>query len=135
MRRAHGFTLRGRFDSTRGFTLLEVLIALAILALSAAAVLRQTNLEVKQQQTLEAKSYALWAADDVLTMVMAQSQWPPVGRIEQQQTYAGQNWRVITDVQSTPDPMLRKIDVNITPAEQPDGAAPLISLTAYRGQY
>ncbi len=119
----------------RGFTLLEVLIALAILALSAAAVLRQTQLEVKQQQNLELKSYALWAADDVLTLVMAQSQWPPLGRIEQKQTYEGQDWRVITDVQATPDPLLRKIEVSIAPALQDENAAALITLTAYRGQY
>jgi general secretion pathway protein I len=131
MRRTRGFTLR----SPRGFTLLEVLIALAILALSAAAVLRQTHLEIKQQQNLEMKSYALWAADDVLTTVMAQSQWPPVGRVEQEQTYAGQNWRVTTDVQATPDPLLRKIEVSISPAAQGENGAALISLTAYRGQY
>jgi general secretion pathway protein I len=118
-----------------GFTLLEVLIALAILALSAAAVLRQTHLGVKQQQELELKSYALWMADDMLTLVMAQSQWPPVGRNEQEQTYQGQNWRVITDVQQTPDPMLRKIEVSINAAEQKDNTAALITLTAYRGQY
>lgn len=119
----------------KGFTLLEVLIALAILALSAAAVLRQTHLEIKQQQNLELKSYALWMADDVLTNVMAQSQWPPLGRIEQQQTYEGQNWRVITEVQATPDPQLRKIEVSISPEQQSGNAATLITLTTYRGQY
>jgi general secretion pathway protein I len=127
---------RARHSSfMRGFTLFEVLIALAILALSAAAILRQTNLEIKQQQNLELKSYALWVADDVLTLVMAQSQWPPVGRVEQQQTYEEQSWRVITDVQQTPDPMLRKIDVSILPSDRGDDAAALITLTAYRGQY
>ncbi|HET8711757.1 MAG TPA: type II secretion system minor pseudopilin GspI [Spongiibacteraceae bacterium] len=118
-----------------GFTLLEVLIALAILALSAAAVLRQTHLEVRQQQNLELKSYALWVADDVLTMVMAQAQWPPLGHVDQEQTYEGQNWRVTTDVQATPDPLLRKIEVSVAPAELGDGSAALITLTAYRGQY
>lgn len=126
---------RGYLKLQRGFTLLEVLIALAILALSAAAVLRQTHLEVKQQQNLELKSYALWAADDVLTAVMAQSQWPPLGRVEQQQTYEGQNWRVITEVQATPDPLMRKIEVSISPQQQAENAAAVITLTAYRGQY
>lgn len=119
----------------RGFTLLEVLIALAILALSAAAILRQTHLLVKQQQNLELKSYALWAADDVLTLALAQSQWPPLGRVEQQQTYEGQEWRVITDVQATPDPLMRKIEVSVAPAQQADEAAALFTLTAYRGRY
>ena len=120
---------------SKGFTLLEVLIALAIFALSAAAVLRQTHLEVKQQQALELKSYALWVADDVLALVLAQSQWPPLGRIEQKQDYAGQSWRVTTDVQVTPDPLMRKIEVSVAAAAQDESAVPVITLTAYRGQY
>lgn len=135
MRPTRGLVPFRRFTLQRGFTLLEVLIALAILALSAATVLRQTHLGVKQQQNLELKSYALWAADDVLALVMAQSQWPPLGRVEQQQTYEGQNWRVITEVQATPDPLMRKIEVSISPEQQGENAAAVITLTAYRGQY
>lgn len=126
-------SVRGN-KSSRGFTLLEVLVALAILALSAAAILRQAHLNIKQQQTLELKSSALWMADDVLTLVMAQAQWPPLGRVEQEQTLEGQNWRVITEVQATPDPLMRKIEVSVTSAELGDNTA-LITLTAYRGQY
>lgn len=121
--------------SHRGFTLLEVLVALAILALSAAAVLRQTHLNLRQQQTLELKSSALWMADDVLTLVLSQAQWPPVGRVEQEQTFAGKSWRVITEVQATPDPLMRKIEVSVIPADQSDTTAALIKLAAYRGQH
>ncbi len=119
----------------RGFTLLEVLVALAILALSAAAVLRQTHLNIRQQQTLELKSTALWIADDVLTLTLAQEQWPPIGRVEQEHAHDGKSWRVLTEVQATPDPLMRKIDVSVAPAEQDDNAAALITLTAYRGRY
>lgn len=119
---------------TRGFTLLEVLIALAILALSAAAVLRQAQIGVKQQYELELKSSALWVADDALTVLLTQSQWPPLGRAEQQQSYQGQEWRISTDVEATDDPMMRRIEVSIAAAE-PTGAPALITLTAYRGRY
>ena len=129
MQRARGF------KNSLGFTLLEVLVALAILALSAAAVLRQTHLNIKQQQTLELKSSALWIADDALTLMMAQEQWPPIGRVEQDQTLNGQNWRVLTEVQATPDPFMRKIDVSVATAEQGENGAAVITLTAYRGQY
>lgn len=119
----------------RGFTLLEVLVALAILALSTAAVLRQTQLGVKQQYELELKSYALWIADGALTAMLARSEWPPLGRLEQKQAFQGQEWVVTTDVQTTDDPLLRKVEVSIAIAGSAENAPALLSMTTYRGQY
>jgi general secretion pathway protein I len=118
----------------RGFTLLEVLVALAILALSAAAVLRQTQLGVQQQQRLELKTYAMWIADDELTGLMAQPSWPSVGRGSQRLTAREMNWDVITDVQATPDPDLRKIIISVNVADAPADSS-LVTFTAYRGHY
>jgi len=118
----------------RGFTLLEVLIALAVLALSAAAVLRQTQLGIQQQQVLELKSSAMWIADDAIARLSAQPQWPEPGRSENKVAVRGQEWTVVTDVQTTPEPTLRKIVVSVNVSGQPEDSA-LASFTAYRGQY
>jgi general secretion pathway protein I len=126
---------RDRCRRTRGFTLLEVLIALAILAVSAAAVLRQTQLEVKQQLELELKTYAMWVADDTLSTLYAQSQWPPLGRIDNKVVFRDQNWLVTTDVQATPDPLLRKIEVGVNLADVDNGEHKLVSFVTYRGRY
>lgn len=118
----------------RGFTLLEVLIALAILAISAAALLRQTQLLVAQQFQLEAKTYAMWLADDTMSALAAQPQWPPLGRNERQVTFREQDWRVVTDVQATTDPLLRKIEVGVGPGSAADGRT-LVNFIGYRGRY
>lgn len=116
---------------TRGFTLLEVLIALAILAVSAAAVLRQTQIGVQQQQRLELKTYAMWIADDEIAGLLVRPQWPAPGRSQRRINAQGLEWDVIADIQTTPDSNLRKMDISVGPA---DGAA-LVTFTTYRGQY
>lgn len=128
--------MRGASLRARGFTLLEVLVALAILALSAAAVLRQTQLGIKQQQQLELKSYALAIADDALATMLAQTDWPPIGRNEQKQEFQSQQWLIVTDVQSAPDPDLRKIEMSVALVREGEREpTPLLRLTTYRGEY
>ena len=118
----------------RGFTLLEVLVALAVLALSAATVLRQARQGVRQQQTLELKSYAMWLADDQLAVIGSDSQWPPLGRAERDTTFNGIDWRVVTEVQTTPDPDLRRISVRVGLADAPADNT-LATFDTYRGRY
>jgi general secretion pathway protein I len=125
---------RGTRCAAHGFTLLEVLIALAILAISAAALLRQTELQVKHQLELEAKTYAMWLADDTMAALLAQPQWPPLGRTEREATAGDRSWRVLSDVQSTPDELVRKIEISVGPANVAGDPA-LVSFTGYRGRY
>lgn len=118
----------------RGFTLLEVLVALAVLALSAAAVLRQSEQGVRQQLTLELKSYAMWLADDQLAALFSNGQWPPLGRAQRDIDFNGRDWRIITEVQTTPDPDVRKINVSVNLAEAPEDSA-LATFETYRGRF
>jgi general secretion pathway protein I len=119
----------------RGFTLLEVLIALAILALSAAAVMRQTQLGLRQQQQLELKSAALWVADDSVAALSSLTAWPPLGRAQRTVEFREQSWDVFTDVSDTPDPNMRKIIVSVQLSGQGEEQGALVSFTTFRGRY
>jgi general secretion pathway protein I len=119
----------------RGFTLLEVLVALAVLALSAAALMHQAQQSVRLQQQLTLKSVALALADSELAAIASSGQWPPLGRQGRQLTAQALEWEVETEVQATPSPELRRVEVRVHQADHHDEAAPLAALTTYLGRH
>lgn len=115
----------------RGFTLLEVMVALAIFALSAMAIVRGTGLSAGQTRYLEQKVLALWIAQDALAQYRVAREWPAVGRhMESKESYH-QNWRVEAEVFSTSDPWLRRVEVKVSLDEQQD----LVRLQGFIGKY
>lgn len=114
-----------------GFTLLEVLIALAILALSSLAILRQTGQSTSQLYQLKDKNVAAIVAENHLTILNLQPQWPDTGSSANTISFNGKQWIISTEVSSTPDNWLRKIEVSVAINEKPNYA--IVNLTAYRG--
>ncbi len=128
--------IRTRVLGRRGFTLLEVLVALAVLALSAAAILTQTSQSVRQQQQLELKSAALLLADSELALIGSSGQWLPLGQQSRRVTHAVRDWEVETRIEGTSSAELRRVTVAVRLADSGglgDGA--LVSLTSFIGRY
>lgn len=115
-----------------GFTLLEVLIALAILAIASTAVISQSGQSIRQLHRLEQKSVALWIADNQIAYLRGLPSWPSTGRRSEQLEMSGALWNIDTEVTATSEPWLRKIDVSVAVDGSND---PLVSMTAYRGRY
>jgi general secretion pathway protein I len=121
----------------RGFTLLEVLVALAVLALSAASILTQTGQGVQLQRQLELKSLALQLADSELALIGASGQWLPLGRQVRRVTGAAREWEVETRVDGTSSAELRRVTVavRLADADLSSGDVALVSLTTFIGRY
>lgn len=101
-----------------GFTLLEVLVALAIFALVAASVLTATARSLQTASRLEDKTLAMWIADNRLTeLQLAQS---PVadGREQGELEFAGRRWQWQSEVEATSEPDMRRVTLWVAPAEQ-----------------
>lgn len=125
----------GRNAAVGGFTLLEVLIALAVLAVSAMAVLSQTNNSLYQLQQLREKTLAQWTAEYQLNQLRVAESWPATGSAEDAVEFAGREWRVRRTVSETTEPWLRKIEVSVAPKAGDTQASPLVTLTGYRGRF
>lgn len=120
---------------SQGFTLLEVLIALTILAFSSLAVLRQTGQSLSQLQQLEEKNIAMTIVESRIAEFSIAQTWPVTGRSSKVVAVANRQWNVHSEVSSTSDPWLRKIEVWVVHKESSEQDSPIATLTAYKGRY
>ena len=66
-----------RSPKVTGFTLIEILIAVAVLAIALTAVIRVIDVAINNQQHLQQKTVAHWVAMNVLAEVRAGVTLPP----------------------------------------------------------
>lgn len=119
---------RNNERAQRGFTLVEVLIALAILAIALAATMRATSLATTTAADVKQRTYATWVAQNRIAQLTAMKSFPSVGETSGQATMAGNNfeWKQVSN--ETPNPVIRRVDVTV---HKPGESAYLAKLTAY----
>lgn len=106
-----------------GFTLLEVLIALAVLALALTALVRAAGLSSNDFAGLRERSLAGWVAANVITEVRLAPNPPAPGRSDGKLRYAGRDWRWELSVQDTPEAGIRRLDVRVFAGEEREAAS------------
>jgi general secretion pathway protein I len=103
-----------------GFTLIEAAVALVIVALGMMAVYTQLNQYAVTAAYMEEKTLASWIATNRLTELSVQPTWPELGSDEEEIEFAGRQWRYTVEVSETQVENLRRIDVSVARAEQPE---------------
>lgn len=100
-------------SASRGFTLIEVLVALAIAAIALAAVSRSAAVSTASATEIKLRSLAGYVAENRLGELDARRAWPPVGVSEGLERQAGLDfpWRV--EVFATQHPLLRRVEVQV----------------------
>jgi general secretion pathway protein I len=102
-----------------GFTLIEVLIALAIVSIALMAALRASGQGATNVSELRARLLAGWVAENRLAEHRARGEWlsPGIRRGTERQAGIDFSWR--EEVTATPNPSFRRVDIYIhaTPAE------------------
>ena len=115
----------------RGFTLIEVLAALVIVALGMIAAIQAVTQSARNGTYLRDKTLAHWIAMNLITEQRLQSSPPEVTKSSDELEFAGQRWRWTMVVTQTPVDSLRRMDVSVRRAESPENS----SLTTVTGFY
>jgi general secretion pathway protein I len=124
-----------------GFTLLEVLIALVVLALSLGAAIRAVGEYTVNQAYLRDRTFAEWVARNQLVTTQLSGEWPSIGRKKGEAEMplgpaeeGGREWRWVMQVTQTPEEDLRRLDIDVFPATAPEDADPSASLSGFMGK-
>lgn len=103
-----------------GFTLIEVLVGMVIIAVTLAAVSRAASHAIQTSEELKRRVVADIIAQNRLEMHKAQHDWLALGKLSGQETQAGitMTWKEV--VTETPNPAFRKIVVEVFDNVNPD---------------
>jgi general secretion pathway protein I len=107
----------------RGFTLIEILVALAILAVALAAAVRAAGVSVDTTTVVMERLLAGWVAQNRLAEYAVRPLWPEVGTRQGNVEQGGLQFVWRETVSGTPNPRFRRVDVQVFPARQPERVA------------
>jgi general secretion pathway protein I len=95
----------------QGFTLLEVLVALAVVAIALAAAVKAAGENAVNTAYLRDKTLAHWVAMNKVAELQLAATWPAPGVSHGQVSLARREWRWQAEVENTDDPSVRRLRV------------------------
>lgn len=117
---------------TAGFTLLEVLVALAIVAIALSALIKAGTENTANVAYLREKTFAHWVALNTITEMQVRNAWPAPGKVEGTAVMADREWDWIAAVETTVDATVRRMNVEVRPK---DGRGePLVRIVSFLQQ-
>ncbi len=102
-----------------GFTLIELMIAMAIFAIAGVAVMRATTEHIRAMGMIEEMTMAGYVAENQLQLARLETRWPPQPR-EGEAEMAKNRWKWVLEVLETDDAEFRMLKVTVRPLEEPE---------------
>ena len=119
-------------NKTAGFTLIEVMVALAIAAIGLLAISKSLTTSVDIETKLEARIIANWVASNRMSELRLNRFFSNGGTDISYQTMGGRKWKVVEQYLSTSDPNIIRIVLDVY---EDGGEESILSNTGFLGKY
>ena len=114
----------------RGFTMLEVLGALVIVAVALAASVRAVGSIANTARALHQRLLAGWSADSVVADLRLAHSWPNLGTTRFECSQGDLILICVETVSSTPNPLFRRVEIAVTHDGENARLAQLVTVIA-----
>jgi len=120
----------------RGFTLVEVMIALVVFAVVSVALVRNTTQSLRQAGMIQEKTVAWWLAENQMSALRmlerSDTNFPSVGVSREVIETGDISWEVETDIEATENDFVRRVVVSVY-RESEDISS--VELVGFLGRY
>lgn len=101
------------FRRVKGFTLLEVMIALIIFGLVATVIQKVTSQSISQYERIRLKTIANWIAENKMSEVRLSEGLPATRESKEDLKFANENWKLVSKVTKTSNINFNRVDLVI----------------------
>ncbi len=116
----------------RGFTLLEILVALAILAIALASIIKMASNQTLNTTHLRDKTLAHWVALNKITELQLTAEWPAKGKQQGDEEMGLHQWHWVRTITDTPDDRVRQVEISVFRDKQDERS--ITTLTSFISQ-
>ncbi|MEA1082155.1 type II secretion system minor pseudopilin GspI [Marinobacter qingdaonensis] len=121
--------------TAKGFTLIEVLVALLVFGLIATAAAEVGSQYIASYERVRDKTLAGWLADNRINELRLEENLPGISENSRDTDYGTFRWQVTTRVQGTSEANMRRVEVTVARYRGDESEpAPIHTLSAFLGQ-
>lgn len=114
-----------------GFTLLEVMIALFIVAISLGGVMKVMGNAAINTSRLSNRTFAQWVALNQMTKLRIEKKWPSFGDAKGKEEMAEREWRWVQKTIKTDDEDVRRVEVSVWNESDSSSVEPFVTVVGF----
>lgn len=97
----------------QGFTLMEVMVAIGIIAIALPALIKTIGSQISNASDLKVRTIAEWVASNRVSEIYATKAWPSEGETNGVDQMAGHDWHWQIKISNTAEKAMRRIIVEV----------------------